>query len=554
MEKKYFVNKEQLEEDDKKSMQEIIDDTWIKEYIEKNGTKIVIPKEAKVIKKIGKQINKMLETQKTGSIELIFEEGSELETIEDEAFEYCSIRNRVVFPENLRKIGKYAFSGSNIKFSFPEHSRIEECNEEECLISTDCMVIPSKNEKLEILGTEAKKIVIPDDSQIKQIITQYYSDAQKIILSDGEIVCDEDEKILYFERTKDRYNLICSKGVDEVKSISLFVSIDRKTREKVFENEISRNYTNVDKLYTLEYDNIWDVNLSNLDENLMLPVYIKLKSDNKNNLSGRNGWQTGRIYTIEEIREIQNKLKQIVSKVNIPRTGILNREKIIYAQIINQLYEYVQYDYESADIIENDEYYNDKEKEKQADETQNLKGLIKGKTVCKGLAKIVEALSIYFDINCTVVSSNEHAWNLVTLDGENYEDDFTWYENDLQTSNILGMEYFLKGINEEGQRSFQTVPYHQSLEDFHLSKDLPKNQRFNLLTTNWSKVKDWEKVNIDKPIPNYMCKIDELVKSKKTMCLLAKNYINNCIKLNVEFFMDKVKSFFKTRGDDNYER
>ncbi len=532
----------------------IIDGEGIKNYINKNGTRIVIPKEAKIIKNISKEINEMLLKKNEKNIELIFEEGSKIETIEDGAFEYCQIVNQVVFPKNLKKIGKNAFMGNPIIFDFSEDSKLEECDEELCFENSDCMVVPRQREEIKMLYTKAKKIVIPENSKIKQIRTLSFSDVKKIVLPDGEIVCSEDEKISYFEMTKDRYNIIYYKEMENHTETPFLVSIDKRTQEKMFEMKMSHYFSNSEQLYTIEFENIWDVDLSNLDVNLMYPVYINLKSDNIDYFFGKNGFQKGKIYTIAEIKEIQNKLNKIVSKINVPSKETVGREKIIYAQIVKQLCECVQYDYENADLINSEDDYEDEQKEKQADETQNLKGLLKGKTVCAGFAKIVETLSEYFGIDCKVISNRDHAWNIVTLDGGTYEDDFTWYENDLQTSNILGMKYFLQGINAEGKRSFESEPFHKSVKNYTLCTDLPKNQRFNLLSTDWGKVKDWEKINLNKPIPNYAYQIDFLAKSKKTMCMLAKDYINNYIEISIKLFIEKVKSFFRAQGDDNDER
>ncbi len=84
-----------------------------------------------------------------------------------------------------------------------------------------------------------------------------------------------------------------------------------------------------------------------------------------------------------------------------------------------QLSNIMQYDFEGAKLInENKEiYYIDEER---IDKTQNLKGLIEGKNVCKGNSTMINALAQYFGISSKSISSKEHAWNLVVLDGKTY--------------------------------------------------------------------------------------------------------------------------------------
>lgn len=229
--------------------------------------------------------------------------------------------------------------------------------------------------------------------------------------------------------------------------------------------------------------------------------YICLKTDYNEQESfwGSYGTQKGAIYNKEEAILIKKKLEEIISQINIPPKGIKDREKIIYAQIVQQLSKIMQYDFEGAELIDENKgiYYIDKDDQEKIDKTQNLKGLIETdcKSVCKGMSTVINALTKYFGIESKSIYNDEHAWNLVTLDGKTYEDDFTWYLENLKSGTLPSIQTFLCG-NIEGKRMFNTLPYHNYDMALSLDPGITSTEKINLLATDWASVRDWEKINI----------------------------------------------------------
>lgn len=120
--------------------------------------------------------------------------------------------------------------------------------------------------------------------------------------------------------------------------------------------------------------------------------------------------------------------------------------EIINAQIENYLekcfagmqdtisdYEKVKYLYEY--IINNTEY------SLLAEDSQNICSVfLNGESVCMGYARAMQYLLLEQDILCTIVNGTaqqgeEHAWNLLLLDGQYYHLDVTWGDDSYSVSN-----------------------------------------------------------------------------------------------------------------------
>lgn len=154
-------------------------------------------------------------------------------------------------------------------------------------------------------------------------------------------------------------------------------------------------------------------------------------------------------YTEEKIKEINDKVNQIVKYLGL--RDLSDKEKI--AKI---------HDY----IIKNSKYDNDATLGKSKyDSTSAYGNLIEGYSVCSGYS---DAMAIFLDIlnipNLKVSSSN-HIWNLVYLDGKWLHLDLTWDDTDNEKYNnnyflitkeklftldskehIFDEEFFLEGV------------------------------------------------------------------------------------------------------------
>ena len=214
-------------------------------------------------------------------------------------------------------------------------------------------------------------------------------------------------------------------------------------------------------------------------------------------LEDNGGRNHGFMYTKQEVIDIRKVLDKIADKVNVPPENVRDREKIIYAQIVQNLFEYLKYDYGTLRLIEQNEFDYDKDIQEQVHSSQNMKGILKGSTVCKGFSTVINSLAYRFGIESKSLSNNEHAWNYVILDGKRYEDDFTWYRYNLAVSNIMGINTFLGGKSTNGKRKFSKLIFHEISEDIELDDSITPAQQLNLLATDWTKVKNWENVDLN---------------------------------------------------------
>ena len=516
----------------------IIDKNWMKEYIRKNGRKIIIPQNAK---KIDLNWNEILQDfhEDDVEIELYFEKDSQLEEISDSAFWGCNIINKVTLPDSLKKLGNYAFYGYPVRINLSEKSELETCKNNVIYYGEEEIVLPKKLQRLDIQNETIKKITIPKDSCVKILCIS--GNMKEIELSDGyKIVVDENESIYQFENTEKRYNIIT---INSENGDIDYISFDKETKEKKFNKKII-NEDKVGELAVIQYESIWDVNIEELKE-LKSETMVYLQRDNtirEYDCFSQNGIRKSAIYKLDEIQQIREILKEILSEINILPQNVKDREKIIYSQIIQSLTGYMKYDYETSDIIEHEQDYVNENNEEKVDKSQNLKGLLEKKTVCKGFSTIIQALAEYYGLKCEVIRNDTHAWNYIELDGEKYEDDFTWYQDDLNTSNIIGINTFLKGKDKNDKREFSRLEHHQIENEIILSPSISKEERFNLLTTDWKSIEDWDNINLNKKIENedFIKEIENFVMSRKSILLqIIKKKTNSKIS-SIKSFIDKV--------------
>lgn len=125
--------------------------------------------------------------------------------------------------------------------------------------------------------------------------------------------------------------------------------------------------------------------------------------------------------TKEECEVLNAQIENAVSKclLGMP-VGISDYEKVkyIYEYIINT----TEYDLNSID-------------------NQNICSVfLHGKSVCMGYARAMQYLLLEQDILCTIVNGTaqegqEHAWNLILLEGQYYHLDVTWGDNSYMVTN-----------------------------------------------------------------------------------------------------------------------
>lgn len=94
------------------------------------------------------------------------------------------------------------------------------------------------------------------------------------------------------------------------------------------------------------------------------------------------------------------------------------------------------------------------------EDSHNVYGvLIKGVGVCQGYSESMKLLLNRIDIDCIVVSAPEmnHAWNIVTIDGEKYHVDVTWNDPILDRKKYVSYRYL--NVPDERMKETHTWNY-----------------------------------------------------------------------------------------------
>ena len=511
----------------------VIDNDWVINYIINNGTKIVIPKEVTCIKSGSFELRNIDEKFGEGfsdkvNFELFFEDESELREIESHAFFCLNISNVIHIPNSVEKIDNFAFYGNIYKFIIDEKSKLNYYGYNDVGMVSEIFTIPCNLKDMYISEySKTNTVIVTDKAKVENI--KLYKSNIKVVFPNGKEIISGDNKFIFEIQKRGASYLIFFKERNEL----YFEFLDANTLEKKKSGKLmNHDYRKLEPpIY--RFESIFDVDENsirdgeriflNTDFISSLIVYCDMR---KNGLT----------YTNQEIKEIKKILKSIISKVNVPPFEVKDREKIIYAQIVQNLFEYLVYDIEGAELIDKGDNC-DKDEQEIADATQNMKGLLKGKTVCKGFSTVINSLALYFGIQSISVGNGEHAWNYLTLDGKKYEDDFTWYRDYLAVSNIMGIYTFLRGKDLNGKREFDNFKCHSISEKLDLDEGITATQQLNLLATDWSKIDDWSKVDLNsskicnsmmeqlfKFASNHQILSDLLLKNK-----IINNYVNNQI-------------------------
>lgn len=91
--------------------------------------------------------------------------------------------------------------------------------------------------------------------------------------------------------------------------------------------------------------------------------------------------------------------------------------------------------------------------EDEPDELRNIVGtFINKKVVCAGYAKAMQYILYKYGIECAYISNEDHAWNLVKMDGEYYYVDATWGDpsnTDPEENGDFGTKYSFLGMTTD---------------------------------------------------------------------------------------------------------
>lgn len=490
----------------------IIDNFWVMNYIRAHGNTIVIPKEATIIKPgafNSQDINENIQLQ------IEFEEDSQLEIIEP--FAFCTeIANTIILPKNIKRIEEFAFFGFPISVQLSDDSSLEVCDNDFVFLGQSDVNVPQNLKRLELsdMIEHLDSITIPANSKLEDL--QITNGTDKITLPNGQELSSTSEKSIRVLRLRENKAMILYLNGQDLH----YEILDIDTKSHSITGKAFLSQSDMFKSPVLEFDSIFDIDFEMIEDD----DYICLKTDfnSQKNFWKNYGTQKGAIYNKAETVLIKSKLEEIISQINPPPEGIKDREKIIYSQIVQQLSRIMQYDFEGAKLIDEqkDIHYIsiDEEDEERIDKTQNLKGLldVNAKSVCKGNSTIINALAQYFGISSKSIWNDTHAWNLVVLDGQTYEDDFTWYLDQLKSGTLPTIQNFLCG-NIGGKRMFDTLPHHNIDEPLDLDQGISTTEKINLLSTDWSTIQDWQEVDIRKTnsLDNFVNQLHDFAKNTR---------------------------------------
>lgn len=180
---------------------------------------------------------------------------------------------------------------------------------------------------------------------------------------------------------------------------------------------------------------------------------------------GQMGWLAGAYYfdleylaTQEEIDEVSRRAAEIVDSFDLSGEDDYTKIKL--------LYEYIGTHYTYDDTLTKFSAYD---------------GLTTGSMVCQGYALLTYKVMWNAGIPCRIVtgtsSLQNHAWNIVKLNGKWYNLDVTWDAAD-EVGGIMSWDYFLKSMEEfDGHSRFtpyETDAYHAMHPMAKKSVELPK--------------------------------------------------------------------------------
>jgi len=141
------------------------------------------------------------------------------------------------------------------------------------------------------------------------------------------------------------------------------------------------------------------------------------------------------LYSQDEIKEIKSKIDIVLGKIIAKVDGKTEYEKELNIHdilISNIAYDYVGLEQPRANSVKNNTI---------------LGPLFFKSAVCEGIAKVTKLLLNLLNIKCIVAVGNDlktnqqHAWNIVKVNNENYHLDITW-DISSSTDNFLCHDYF----------------------------------------------------------------------------------------------------------------
>lgn len=213
------------------------------------------------------------------------------------------------------------------------------------------------------------------------------------------------ENLIISIKSKEDYNII--NKILEDKDIKIKLKIDIDVLSQIKE-EIESNEKIARKI--IEVDDISKFPVEDAKELADYEIYIRHTEDCI--------MQSKDVYSLEKYIEIIQKIDGYLDEINLEKSQT-NIFLDIYQKLANNI------------IYENDELTGEPSERKEAHNIEG--GLLEGKCVCEGYAKILQQVLNKVKINSKYITGNtdskrdsEHAWNQVEIDGKWYNCDLTW--------------------------------------------------------------------------------------------------------------------------------
>lgn len=121
-------------------------------------------------------------------------------------------------------------------------------------------------------------------------------------------------------------------------------------------------------------------------------------------------------FSMEEIEAAQLQVGAALDRITEEISAEAGAEVAdLYRAIFQYLCDHVEYDYELSEAIANGDFENPLRKNR-----GSYGALVEGRTVCSGYAAAYKAICDRLGLDCWVAASEDHAWNLILVDGKTY--------------------------------------------------------------------------------------------------------------------------------------
>lgn len=147
--------------------------------------------------------------------------------------------------------------------------------------------------------------------------------------------------------------------------------------------------------------------------------------------------------TYAEEQALDKKLRAVVDALGVTAMSDYEAYKTLYDYVTKN----VTFDYEGmSGYLENRDYYS----------YTAYKALMEGTAVCQGYATLYYAMCRYAKLPCRIITSQDHAWNIVYLKHIWYNLDSTWDAGQDWEYFLQGSENFTKNVSHISENEYLT--------------------------------------------------------------------------------------------------